>query len=65
MPEEKKLCSVVIPYSFFELRKSTNCVKRDQMNDFFAKEWNFTVAQRKLYSLRIQQSSACPRQNKF
>ena len=42
-------------YSFFELRKSTNCVKRDQMNDFFAKEWNFTVDQRKLYSLRIQQ----------
>ena len=60
MPEENILCSVVMTYSFFELRKSTNCVKREQMNDFFAKEWNFTVDQR-----RIQQSSACPRQNKF
>ena len=35
MPEENILCSVVMTYSFFELRKSTICVKRDQMNVFF------------------------------
>ena len=34
MPEENILCSVVMTYSFFELRKSTICVKRDQMNVF-------------------------------